>query len=234
MIGSSGLTIQGNLVGTDATGTKALPNKTAGILISGPTNVTIGGSVAGARNIVSGNTGDGIATRFGAAGLVIQGNYSGVGIDGSQPLGNGGAGIDVTSTGVSVGGLGAGQGNIVANNGGVGPFNRSGVIVTVAATPVLSNSIYNNHKLGIELQNGNNGQVAPVLISANSMNTTSTVVGSLTSASGNYIVQFFATPSLNFSGNAEGAVAAGHADGDGGGRVGQLQPDTPFGVRPGQ
>jgi hypothetical protein len=57
----SGLLIEGNLIRTDATGTRALPNLGQGIhLFSDYTDVTIGGSVAGARNVISGNGGDGI------------------------------------------------------------------------------------------------------------------------------------------------------------------------------
>src|SRR5262249_31140106 len=60
VIGSENEKIQGNLVGTDATGTMPLGNGNDGIYISGPSNVLIGGAVAGARNIVSSNSGTGI------------------------------------------------------------------------------------------------------------------------------------------------------------------------------
>src|SRR4029079_475155 len=45
--------VQGNLVGTDATGMLAIPNA-EGIYTNGP--VTIGGSVSGTGNVISGNS----------------------------------------------------------------------------------------------------------------------------------------------------------------------------------
>ena len=49
-------TIQGNFIGTDATGTNALPNTIAGVTIdTGSSSNLIGGTVAGARNVISGN-----------------------------------------------------------------------------------------------------------------------------------------------------------------------------------
>ena len=60
VIGSTAELIEGNLVGVDVTGVVALPNKTSGIRIAGPTNCTIGGTIAAAANVISGNGGDGV------------------------------------------------------------------------------------------------------------------------------------------------------------------------------
>ena len=204
VIGSGNLAIQGNLIGTDATGTRPLPNTNSGIDISGESNVTIGGSVAGAGNVISGNGDDGITTFANGAGLTIQGNFIGTDITGTLPLGNGGDGINATYPGITIGGNRPEQGNIIANNGATATFDHDGVRVTGLDTPVLSNSIYNSKNLGIELDGGNNGQAAPVLTSAVSMNTSSTIVGTLTAAAGVYTLQFFSTPGLNVSGHAEG------------------------------
>src|SRR5579875_2365836 len=56
--GVSGVTVQGNYIGTNTAGTAALANK-VGIEDAGNNN-TIGGSVTGVRNIISGNSGDGV------------------------------------------------------------------------------------------------------------------------------------------------------------------------------
>ena len=49
-------TVQGNFIGTDATGMNALPNIVAGVTIdTGSSSNLIGGTVAGARNVISGN-----------------------------------------------------------------------------------------------------------------------------------------------------------------------------------
>ena len=58
--GASGNLVQGNLIGLSAAGTNALPNGGNGISISGASSNTIGGSVAAARNVISGNTYNGI------------------------------------------------------------------------------------------------------------------------------------------------------------------------------
>jgi hypothetical protein len=71
--GSHNETIQGNLIGTDATGTRPLGNGGDGIAITSTTSVLIGGTVAAARNVVSDNGGAGINADE-HADLTIEGN----------------------------------------------------------------------------------------------------------------------------------------------------------------
>ena len=52
---SQGNLIQANLVGTDASGARALPNIGDGVSVASPNN-TIGGTGSGAGNVISGNT----------------------------------------------------------------------------------------------------------------------------------------------------------------------------------
>src|SRR5262249_19871523 len=53
----SGLMLQGNYIGTNRTGTSALPNNAGGFLSDGDLdNATIGGTAAGAGNVISGNS----------------------------------------------------------------------------------------------------------------------------------------------------------------------------------
>ena len=54
------VTIQGNKIGTDIDGQSAIGNGT-GILLEDASGVVVGGSEPGAGNLISGNTGDGIA-----------------------------------------------------------------------------------------------------------------------------------------------------------------------------
>ena len=211
VIGSEAIAIQGNLIGTDATGTKPLGNTRAGVNIGGPASVTVGGTVAGAGNVISGNLDDGL-NFSGCAGLVVQGNYIGTDITGTKPLGNGGDGIQASQEGIIIGGTMAGAGNIIANNGLTNVFDHSGVVINSRNVGVVSDSIYNNYNLGIQLNGGANDiQAAPVLTSAVSMNTTSTISGTLTSLPGTYTLQFFSTPGLDHSGNAEGETFLGTA-----------------------
>jgi titin len=93
--------ITGNLIGTDITGTVAIPNGGAsgaggGIWLLGASENTIGGSEPGLRNIISGNTGFGIMIQLTSAiGNTVIGNYIGVDISGTQALGNSEAGVDI-------------------------------------------------------------------------------------------------------------------------------------------
>jgi hypothetical protein len=153
------ITIQGNFIGTTASGNALLGNGGAGIHVNGATNVTIGGTVAGARNVIGGN-GNALAPKgpgiwiegnpgFNPATAVIQGNNIGIGADGSTNVGNVGNGIDFSSTafGSTVGpalsgGLG---GNIIAFNG-AGRTNGAGIGMqnTPNANKIFSNSIFSN------------------------------------------------------------------------------------------
>ena len=112
----SGLLIEGNYVGTNITGTAALPNAHGGIALTfSLAVVTVGGTSAGAGNLVSGNTGEGISN--GAGDAVIQGNYVGTNAAGTTALPNGGqGGVYLYSTGSStVGGTGTAA-NLISGN----------------------------------------------------------------------------------------------------------------------
>jgi titin len=78
-------TVQGNLIGTDASGTRPLGNQ-VGVLVSGTDN-TIGGT-AGAGNVISGNQADGIELFAGSSRTLVQGNFIGTDVSGTQALGN--------------------------------------------------------------------------------------------------------------------------------------------------
>jgi hypothetical protein len=90
--------IEGNTIGTNAAGTVAVGNGAQGITISDASDNTIGGSVAGARNVVSGNGADGVLIT-GPTSLhnQIVANYIGADATGALALGNAGNGIQVTN-----------------------------------------------------------------------------------------------------------------------------------------
>ncbi len=146
----TGTVIQNNFIGTDATGTVAIPNAT-GIMISTSFPVTIGG--VGLGNLVSGNI-DGIVYQAAAGNEIttagtVQGNFIGTNWTGAGPLGNSGFGVKVGGSGVAIGGVNSGEGNIIAFNGG------SGVLVQNSAISILGNSIFRNGGPGIDLNAGN-------------------------------------------------------------------------------
>jgi uncharacterized repeat protein (TIGR01451 family) len=137
--------IQGNLIGTDPTGTVAVGNLFGMVVQSGQSNI-IGGSAAGARNVVSGNYSNGIELNEAAEYTTVQGNYVGVDSSGGLPLGNGYSGIDHATTGnlanaynTLIGGEAPQAGNVVSANSGYG-MQFGGGAGPLAAT-VLGNFI---------------------------------------------------------------------------------------------
>lgn len=106
--------IQGNYIGTDATGTGFGGNSQDGIVILSGGNAQILG------NVISANGANGIDIHDGSGDL-IKGNYIGVDSTGSGWMGNGGNGILLSNAStVQIGGSMAGDGNIIAANAGDG------------------------------------------------------------------------------------------------------------------
>ncbi|HEV7405236.1 MAG TPA: choice-of-anchor Q domain-containing protein, partial [Chthoniobacteraceae bacterium] len=71
--GSTGNTVQGNRIGTDATGTATIPNQ-FGVVTFDATGNTIGGTAPGAGNLISGNTHSGVYIRSDGKDNAIRGN----------------------------------------------------------------------------------------------------------------------------------------------------------------
>ncbi|MGO8698650.1 MAG: beta strand repeat-containing protein [Limisphaerales bacterium] len=106
----------GNKIGTDATGKEPIPNRGNGVIIDAVPGNTIGGTNAGARNIISGNVQNGVLIISpGASNNVVQGNYVGVDVTGSNALPNTFDGVTVDgATGNLIGG--ASGGNVISGN----------------------------------------------------------------------------------------------------------------------
>jgi hypothetical protein len=202
--------VEGNYLGTNAAGTAALGNGGSGVAVSGPNNA-VGGTAAGARNLISGNAGDGVVV-FGGTGNVIEGNYVGTNAAGTAALGNGLNGVDIVGPGASnnaVGGTAAGAGNIVAFNGNDGVLVDGGT-----GNAIRRNAIFEHTTgLGIELLNdGNNSQGPPAVLWATSDGTSTTIQGTLSGTPfTSYTVEFFADTAANPSGFGEGERLLGSA-----------------------
>src|SRR5262249_59959417 len=114
--------VLGNTIGVAAYGFEPLANGT-GIVLTGSGN-TIGGAVSGARNVISGNSNDGILISGSTANQLL-GNYIGTTADGSAPMGNDLNGIEVNGSGNVIGDP-PGAGNLISSNGGGGVKSDSG------------------------------------------------------------------------------------------------------------
>src|SRR5262249_24471290 len=124
----AGNKVQGNFVGTDATGTTALGNSGGGVVLGfGTLGNMIGGEVAAARNVVSGNTGARIGLIDFVFGNFLEGNFVGTDVTGMADLGNSGAGVRIAGgalmNGFS-GGLNHIDRNVISGNGGDGVLIR--------------------------------------------------------------------------------------------------------------
>ncbi len=86
--GGSGHMVVGNFIGTDVNGTVDLGNDLDGVHIAFSTGSTIGGTTAGARNIISGNNNSGVRLHAQTSGNLVQGNFIGTDVTGMVALGN--------------------------------------------------------------------------------------------------------------------------------------------------
>jgi len=213
--------VEGNFLGTDPTGTQALGNRIAGVTVVKPNlgpggaSNTIGGTSPDKRNLISGNVQQGVQILSGTQDNFVLGNLIGTDKSGTAPLGNGSAGVQIQdASNNGVGGRDDGKANTIAFNGGDGVAIRS-FNNTLAETGnfILSNSIFSNEGLGINLFGGtenevgdtandlkdpdtgpNNLQNKPVIVSAiNSGGTT--IKGSLNSTpNSEFLVEFYSNP----------------------------------------
>ncbi|PYK68225.1 MAG: hypothetical protein DME45_08575 [Verrucomicrobia bacterium] len=233
---TTGNLIEGNYIGTDISGMTDLGNSGSGIQIfasvepTGGVN-TVGGTSATARNIISGNSGDGISGA--SPKVLIQGNYIGTDVNGTGNLGNAGFGIDLQCIdNNTIGGAAAGAGNVIAFNGldGVRVVScSSGGVVSGLNNSILGNSIFSNTRLGINLLGGTENAVGvtpndpgdadtgandlqnfPVLETVSSSGGMTNITGRVNSAaSTTYRIEFFANDVIDPSSYGEGQIFLG-------------------------
>lgn len=216
---SPGNVVEGNHIGTDATGTTALPNGQSGVHCSAfyPSVVK--------NNLISGNTG---------AGMTIDGSFNGVssnrigvsapGAGGSEtPLPNGKSGVTIFGKYNNI------ELNTIAFNHGTGIVDLSPVPINIGeVNSFTANSIYGNTALGIDLggdgvtpntpggprNSANHLTNYPVLAYAASGvggTVVSGTVNDLSAVIGAQIqVEFFLNPKADPSGYGQGQTYLGH------------------------
>lgn len=218
-VNASGTTVAGNLIGTNASGVVAVPNSNAGVFAGFASSITVGGTTTAARNVISGNNGDGIQVLSGNA-IVVRGNYVGTTSDGAGALANTGYGISLDGAfGNTIGGTGSGSGNLIAfnNKGGVNVLSGSGN--SIRGNSIGSNDASGGSGLGIDLSpagvtandpgDGDGGanylQNYPVLTAAYPSGNNTVVRGTLNSVpNSTYYLDFYSNSDCDPSGNGEG------------------------------
>ncbi len=211
-----GFVIEGNFIGTDVTGTLAVPNSGHGIVLLASGH-RIGGAGPGAGNLISGNAGHGILLQ-GATDSEIYGNRIGTDVTGTAPLPNAASGINsqfgfVIPADNTIGGFNPGEGNVIAFNGSAGI-----ALTNTVRTSIRRNRIFRNREvnglpgLGIDLDHdgvtpnddgdGDSGANAllnfPLIRSATAGPGTTRVQGTLRAAAGELFGVDFFWSSCNF------------------------------------
>ncbi len=161
---SNNNTLQGNIIGLNSGASGTLPNYTGVLIYNSAYANLVGGTtnIAGAYNIISGNTQFGVWI-FGNSlyGNGVVGNYIGTNTIGTAKLGNGLGGVYLSGgvTGAIVGGSTATSTNLISGNGtfgvqidGFGTSNntveRNNIGINVYGNSALANNV------GILIQDG--------------------------------------------------------------------------------
>jgi hypothetical protein len=247
--GPAAATVQGNYLGTNASGTKAVPNIAAAISLDSTvtthcetaqfdlSNTRIGGSTAGAGNLISGNPAaitlggfcslHGLPVAWtGVNGVRIEGNWIGVS---SADINAAPGGSSALPNGSSIT-IRVGSNNIITRN--KIKFNDSGVVVmSGTANQISQNAIYLNRGVGIDLggdgvtandtndvdDGPNNFQNFPIITSASvtqadrfGIDWRSAASGTLQSTpNATFLIEVFASVFAGPLGNGEAEVGLG-------------------------
>lgn len=212
----------GNFVGTDVTGQLAIPNRYEGFYIVGANSNIIGGDLAGAGNLISGNFTRGLRITNSCCNQ-FSGNFFGTRLDGDTALANGQFNVELEENSSSnrIGGFSATAGNRVAFSGG--GFAAIRVRDSSSNNVILGNAVFSNTGLGIDLSaagitanddcdgdsGGNLRQNFPVITQAYTGGNTR-VRGYLNSRPNTtYRLQFFASPACDPRGNGQAHLYLG-------------------------
>ena len=217
ILNRTGVKIEGNFIGTSASGTLDLGNGASGVFVEGDSNA-VGGTLPSQRNLISGNGRDGVVVFLDTQNARVEGNLIGTSKDGITALGNTGDGVDIiNSSGNFVGGSVASAANTIAFNSEDGVNVSSAAGLDATGNRILGNSIFSNGGLGMDLVGGtenaagatendpgdsdtgvNDLQNKPAITSAKTAGGKTTIEGKLNSTPNDrFQIQFFSNPSGN-------------------------------------
>jgi parallel beta-helix repeat protein len=205
--GADGVRIQGNYIGTNASGTQALGNGAHGVWMLNGSASSVGQAPHG--NVISGNAQSGVLIVQGGDGESranrIEANLIGTDASGNQPLGNGGDGVALLGVlhELTIGGFDPAQRNVIAANLGEGVAHRAG---GGDAVRIAGNYIGTNVDGSADLGNGRSG----VYSEGNNLTIGGTETGAGNVISGNTLHGVHATVrSVRIYGNTIGLGADG-------------------------
>ncbi len=176
-----GNVLEGNHIGTDASGTSGRGNGTwgygiPGVLIVQSSDNRIGGPAPEQRNVISGNQEEGLEiTGVESIYNQVQGNYIGVDAYGTSALPNGytdGKGIRVSDSASDniIGGPMPGAANVVSGNAGTGIIvsgHRNEISHNLIGTDYTGTLAIGNDRNGVQISGGNENYVGGNVIANN-------------------------------------------------------------------
>jgi hypothetical protein len=209
--------VEGNFIGTDVSGTNVLygiemlGNSGFGVVITGSNNNTIGGTIPGAANTISGNLLGGVFIDNAALNNVsiasmnnlVEGNFIGTNVSGATNLGNYGYGVSIDdgSGGNMIGGTTTTAGNTISDN---------------LASGVVFSSVGKGNAIEYDVINANKGDGVDIVSSLNESTTvtystieSNTFWGILLTSSGT--TSSLATPTDTLKPNGSGSIHSSRA-----------------------
>ena len=193
-------TVQGNRIGVGADGGKSLGNQVNGVTLEGACQgVTIGGTVPGAGNVISGNAGEGISVS--GSGNTVQGNLIGTNAAGTAALGNAYRGLYITGSNNTIGGTGSGARNVISGNG------QDGISLAGGTGNVIRGNLIGTNLAG-DSAIANGGSGIGVWTSRNTIGGTVPGAGNVVSGNNTYGVFISGTENA-VEGNLIGTDASG-------------------------
>ena len=199
-VGATGNVVEGNLIGTDAAGSGAVPNVDGVRFDNSSSNNTFGGTAAGAENVISGNSGFGVRMTGASASNVVLGNLIGTNGAGTVALGNLLEGVFIDdSAGNTIGGAMPDSGNVISGNGQDGVEINGG---SATGNRVAGNYIGTDIAGGVALANAQDG----VRIDGAPSNT----IGGSAAGTGNVVSGNIRNGVLLISAGATGNVVEGN------------------------
>jgi titin len=232
--GTSGNVVEGNMIGTDASSEHALGNLDIGVRLDSASRNTIGGSVPGAGNVISGNGYIGVRIRDGnTSGMtddVVEGNEIGTDAAGLVAVGNrnNGVTIDYGADGNTIGGPVAADRNIISGNAGEGirlipgdtglPTNDNLVQGNVIGRSASGKVVLSNSGNGIAVWGSSGNTLSGNTISGSGADGIQIAQGSSTlpNAQGHEVVQDFDSNDNLVQANTIGGSAAAFGNGTNG------------------